>query len=529
MEAQVTALNISELCRICAACTSGLVRHCIFEDINIPQKIATCLPISVSEEDDLSKFICGECIYKLDLLYDFRDLSLKTEEYLKTLISASKLNYFKSDEEINTINEMSQLPCESDIIPVANLDNSVSCNEVKSSVNDLLVGDTLVEKCVDEVKQDQPIVYTRPIRAVRLASEISYNSDSILETLLKKKNSVRNKKKYAAKKKKTVLKQCKYCPLVLPSGKYGSHLVEEHKIEFECNECGNRFSCVEDLEEHQNLTNHSVESQEETKKRSKSLLQCNTCQKTYTRKHLLILHLRRHTGERPFPCHLCERKYACKSSLNSHLLKHKEEWKHVCNFCGKGFVDKHSFVYHVRSNHTGERPFVCDKCGKKFIKKQDLLKHEQAQHSEMPQKLFACEKCGRVCKDYDALRNHRRSHIPVETRRVHKCTLCEASFTGKTGLMKHMHRHTGEMPYECEQCAKRFFTKKGLELHLVIHSGVKSFVCEYCGRAFSQDNTLRVHRRTHTGERPYECNVCFKRFTQSSALNSHKKLHLKDN
>lgn len=37
--------------------------------------------------------------------------------------------------------------------------------------------------------------------------------------------------------------------------------------------------------------------------------------------------------------------------------------KHRCKFCGKGFSSDSALKIHIRS-HTGERPFACNECGK---------------------------------------------------------------------------------------------------------------------------------------------------------------------
>ncbi|KAG8236017.1 hypothetical protein J437_LFUL015968, partial [Ladona fulva] len=77
-----------ELCRLCLSCDG--VKLSIFDDgaqRNFPLKIMTCLSILVSEGDLLPRLICHRCVYKLDVLYDFREVSRKSDMILKQYLS----------------------------------------------------------------------------------------------------------------------------------------------------------------------------------------------------------------------------------------------------------------------------------------------------------------------------------------------------------------------------------------------------------------------------------------------------------
>ena len=65
--------------------------------------------------------------------------------------------------------------------------------------------------------------------------------------------------------------------------------------------------------------------------------------------------------------------------------------RHRCKFCGKFFRTTSRLTIHVRS-HTGEKPFSCETCGARFSQSSHLGQHVVIHTGVKPYRCFLCQK-----------------------------------------------------------------------------------------------------------------------------------------
>ncbi|XP_069495019.1 zinc finger protein 436-like isoform X2 [Ambystoma mexicanum] len=245
---------------------------------------------------------------------------------------------------------------------------------------------------------------------------------------------------------------------------------------------------------------------------------CTACDKSFTKRVLLVIHLRTHSGERSYPCDECDKSFGDSANLARHQKIHMLARPFKCLECEKSFINSSELKIHLRS-HTGERPYQCTACDENFTTFTHLNLHLKTHTGE---RLYQCNLCHKSFTNNSRLVIHQRTHTG---ERPYKCSECEKSFSDNPGLKLHHRTHTGERPYRCKQCGKGFSSSSNLIRHQRTHTGLKPYKCTACEKSFCQSSDLTQHVRTHTGERPYKCTQCDKCYHHSSALSQHKKTH----
>lgn len=194
---------------------------------------------------------------------------------------------------------------------------------------------------------------------------------------------------------------------------YSKGLVKQHKLShsgvkpYKCEVCGAAFNRLGNLNQHKkkhvqdgtlehlrsNLTHMCVICGKMMKSEltlkyhlakhtgEKKPFDCEVCGKRFVAVDPYRVHMRIHTGERPYECNLCEKTFRSAFTLKQHSALHKDEFPYPCTFCDRRFKRLQSLIVHKRT-HTGEKPHPCPICGRGFAQKGDMIKHTKTHNRE---------------------------------------------------------------------------------------------------------------------------------------------------
>jgi uncharacterized Zn-finger protein len=83
-----------------------------------------------------------------------------------------------------------------------------------------------------------------------------------------------------------------------------------------------------------------------------------------------------------------------------------------CSVCGSIFPEASQLLVHLRI-HSGAKPFMCAECGRQFTRRGHLGRHMRLHSGEKP---FMCNRCACQFARADHLRRHMQSHLAENSR-----------------------------------------------------------------------------------------------------------------
>ncbi|XP_053937915.1 sal-like protein 4 isoform X2 [Cuculus canorus] len=283
---------------------------------------------------------------------------------------------------------------------------------------------------------------------------------------------------------------------------------------------------------------------------------CKFCGKVFGNDSALQIHLRSHTGERPYKCNICGNRFTTKGNLKVHFQRHKDKYPHikmnpypvpehldnVPTSTGIPYgmsvpLDESNLIVDSKpllttlptSAATSAPQTISNLAGIKESLPVTFSSDLQSRPS--PESEGGSSSSGVVGHESGTEQGLNSPQATCSVSIFHVSGSNEqGSETSKLQqLVENIDKSTAD-PNECLICHRVLSCQSSLKMHYRTHTGERPFKCKICGRAFSTKGNLKTHYGVHRANTPlkmqHSCPICQKKFTNAVVLQQHIRMHM---
>ncbi|XP_062933542.1 sal-like protein 3 [Cynocephalus volans] len=313
---------------------------------------------------------------------------------------------------------------------------------------------------------------------------------------------------------------------------------------------------------------------------------CRFCAKVFGSDSALQIHLRSHTGERPFKCNICGNRFSTKGNLKVHFQRHKEKYPHIqmnpypvpeyldnvptCSGIPYGmslppekpvttWLDSKPVLPTVPTSvglqlpptipgvhgytdspsvtpisRSPQRPSPASSECPSLSPGLNNTESSIPVTAESPQPLLGGSSLTKTEPVVLPCTNARVGDIPVSGQVSSAPTSAAAAVSDSVstslsspGLPAVSDQFKAQFPFG--GLLDSMQTSETSKLQQLVENIDKKMTdpnqCVICHRVLSCQSALKMHYRTHTGERPFKCKICGRAFTTKGNLKTHFGVH----
>ncbi|XP_037549000.1 sal-like protein 3 [Nematolebias whitei] len=275
---------------------------------------------------------------------------------------------------------------------------------------------------------------------------------------------------------------------------------------------------------------------------------CRFCAKVFGSDSALQIHLRSHTGERPFKCNICGNRFSTKGNLKVHFQRHKDKYPHVHMnpFPVPEYLDNvptsSGIPYGMSvppekpaSSWLDSKPVVATLTANVCLPLSSAGSDEPVSVTASVQSYQAAPgECVSVSPNY---RGSEGRFSPISDSNPSPVSCCpslmDSMQTSETLKLQQLVENIDKKitdPNQCTLCHRVLSCQSALKMHYRVHTGERPFRCKVCGRAFTTKGNLKthigVHRESSSVQAQHSCPICQKKFTNALVLQQHVRLHV---